>query len=59
MDIRYHGPYDEVAVPLPGGASVAVPQGGVVTVPDDIGRALLLQPDNWKPAKSGTGRGER
>lgn len=54
VSVTYVGIHDEVDVPalydLQGVKSV-VKQGESVTVPADIAKSLLDQPDNWTAAK--------
>ena len=49
MLVNYVGPCrDGVEI---GATGQVVAPGETVDVPDDLGAALLEQPDNWQPAK--------
>lgn len=47
--ITYTGPHDEVEIPS---AGVVCKRGESVEVPDELGKSLLEQADNWQPLKA-------
>jgi len=49
VKLTYTGPYDEVEIPS---AGVVCKRGETVDVPDELGKSLLEQADNWR-AKAG------
>jgi hypothetical protein len=53
--LTYVGPHDEVAVPS---AGVVCKNGESVEVPDDLGKSLLAQADNWQPVKTAAAKKE-
>lgn len=55
MKVLYTGPHDAVTVPLPGGGSEIVEQGGVLDTTDTHAEGLLEQPENWQRAAATAG----
>jgi hypothetical protein len=61
VKVKYTGPHDRVAVPLPDGRVVECEQGKELPVdlPDDFAASLLEQKSNWAPAgKAGSKKEE-
>src|SRR5581483_1138527 len=48
MRVSFIGHPDGGELRLPGGPTVRVAHGQVVSVPDEVGRSLLEQPSNWQ-----------
>lgn len=59
MKLTYRGPFrDGVVISVPGVPELHASPGEVVEVPDDLGRSLLEQPDNWAAAKGAAAKKE-
>lgn len=50
MRLKYAGVHAGVHFRLPDGRQLEVEHGKTVDVPDEVGRSMLEQADNWKPA---------
>lgn len=61
MRLTYIGPFDRVAVPVPGssGWEIECERDGAAEFPDSVAKGLLEQTDNWQKAPAASARSAR